>query len=570
MVKGAVEPLEFRVTMPGDERLPVIMTPSAPGEAHVIGREPTATLRLDDARVSRRHAALERSGAGWNVVDLGSRSGTFLDGRRLGVDERAELRSGSVLSIGPFDMLCSGGAPAGGGAGAAGAAGTAVAAGAVRVGAGGRSAHRERVDPVMPMRQHEQNSIVQSIPRAELGSLASRRLEVLLDLAGQLHRASELGDALDRVADALLAGTQYGRALLLNDTPAGAERLAVRAMHPSARAAPVSSTLLAAARSTRGPVRLEDRGDVRAAASIMMSGVSSALCIPIVAATDDPLSRQVVAYLDSSSGTRPPAADAAAFAHAACGLAALAIEADDRRELQSDVEAMRQVQLQMMPPEDIDFGALRAVMRCIPGRGAAGDVVGVCRKSGDGAVLVVGDVSGKGPAAAMLMASVVSHLDASLSLGTDLADAVARVNAHVLERFQGRRFVTAVLVHAAPDGRVRVIDAGHGMIVRVRGVGQAEAVDVVGGLPLGVSAELGYESQALELAPGDRLVVMTDGVTEQRSASGQMFQMEGALRALEGSGSGLADTERVIAALRAHAGQAEFDDDVTIVSVQRA
>jgi sigma-B regulation protein RsbU (phosphoserine phosphatase) len=167
------------------------------------------------------------------------------------------------------------------------------------------------------------------------------------------------------------------------------------------------------------------------------------------------------------------------------------------------------------------------------------------------------------------MASVVSHLDASLSLRADIAAAMERVNLHVLDRFQSERFVTAALVHALPSGRIQIMDAGHGIIARVAADGTPTTLDVRGGPPLGAVPDSEYLFDELELAPGDRLLIFTDGVTEQNSSQGAMFTMEGALAALQGSMSAEEDTARVVAALRDHAGQATFDDDVTVVSIGR-
>jgi hypothetical protein len=66
----------------------------------VVGRATTATLRLPDKRVSGEHATLRYTGAGWEIRDLGSRNGTFVDGLKLGPGEAAELKVGSRLSFG--------------------------------------------------------------------------------------------------------------------------------------------------------------------------------------------------------------------------------------------------------------------------------------------------------------------------------------------------------------------------------------------------------------------------------------------------------------------------------------
>ncbi len=513
-----------------------MLIPHAEAPEYVIGRDSSATLRLLDSRVSRKHAQLTRTNAGWHVKDLGSRSGTLVDGRPLLPDESVLLSPGSALSVGPFQL---------------------------RLMSGARSLM------AVPLLDDSAQSLASAVSKAELGALAAHRLHVLLELAGQLHRSTDITDALERVAQALRSGTRYGRALILRDGSSGQERVAESTVNQQVCMAPISRTLLAAARSSRAPVRLEDRGDLRGAASIMHSGVSSALCIPIIPATDDALSVQMVAYLDSPSGSSPPAEDAAAFAHAACDLASMAIESEERRSLQSDVNAMHQVQVNMMPPALIQAADLQVITRCIPGSGAAGDIVGYCPTANGGHVLIVGDVSGKGPAAAMLMASVVSHLHASLSLHNDLPDAVARLNNHVQERFRGERFVTAAFVHLPSDGTVHVMDAGHALIAHVTATGVPTLLELPGGPPLGVVQEQVYEVGATAVGVGDRLVIFTDGVTEQRSPAGHMFRIEGVMTALQGSQSAHDDVTRLTDHLRNYAGKPTFDDDVTIVSIER-
>ncbi|MBL9141641.1 MAG: FHA domain-containing protein, partial [Phycisphaerae bacterium] len=226
MRSGAADTPFFRVSCTEDPRANFDLAASEPSAVQTIGRDGQATLRLKDIRVSRKHASLERTPEGWMVQDLGSRSGTYVDGRRLGNDERVLLQFGNVLSVGPFELRLMDGTPS---------------------------------ESAIPVRDDAAVSIVQSIAPEELGSLASRRLEVLLELAGQLNAAQEIEHALDRVAEALLAGTGYARALIVRDGVAGCERLASRATSKRAWSSPVSRTLLAAARSARGAVRLEDR-----------------------------------------------------------------------------------------------------------------------------------------------------------------------------------------------------------------------------------------------------------------------------------------------------------------------
>src|SRR3954463_5579864 len=75
------------------------------GADQLIGREPGASIRLDDDSVSWRHASLRWTGQAWELQDLGSRNGTFLDGHRIAPGARALLRMGSQLRFGDAKEL---------------------------------------------------------------------------------------------------------------------------------------------------------------------------------------------------------------------------------------------------------------------------------------------------------------------------------------------------------------------------------------------------------------------------------------------------------------------------------
>ncbi len=84
---------------------PLLLTPPGArvGAAFVLGREPTCDLVVDDATVSRRHAALRLDGAGWAIADLGSKNGTWINGWR--VRDEARLAPGEAVQLGATDWV---------------------------------------------------------------------------------------------------------------------------------------------------------------------------------------------------------------------------------------------------------------------------------------------------------------------------------------------------------------------------------------------------------------------------------------------------------------------------------
>ncbi|MFI5478056.1 PP2C family protein-serine/threonine phosphatase [Streptomyces rubiginosohelvolus] len=158
----------------------------------------------------------------------------------------------------------------------------------------------------------------------------------------------------------------------------------------------------------------------------------------------------------------------------------------------------------------------------------------------DGSVsLLIGDVCGRGAEAAALTGLARHTLRTLLEEGTDPGTALSRLN-RALRQEEASRFLTAVVVTMAPqaDGTVRLTtcSAGHPRPLVLRADGSIGEV-VSGGLLLGILDDVSYDSHEDSLAPGDTLVLFTDGLTESREADGTYFEsvLPGRLAALRGS-----------------------------------
>ncbi|MFJ4611816.1 PP2C family protein-serine/threonine phosphatase [Streptomyces griseus] len=185
----------------------------------------------------------------------------------------------------------------------------------------------------------------------------------------------------------------------------------------------------------------------------------------------------------------------------------------------------------------------------------------------DGSIaLLIGDVCGRGAEAAALTGLARHTLRTLLEEGTDPGTALSRLN-RALRQEGASRFLTAVVVTMAPraDGTVLLTtcSAGHPRPLVLRADGSIGEV-VSGGLLLGILDDVSYESHEDFLAPGDTLVLFTDGLTESREADGTCFEsvLPGRLSDLRGS-----DAAQVAESLarRARAFRASGQDDIALL-----
>ncbi|MFF8243935.1 PP2C family protein-serine/threonine phosphatase [Streptomyces griseus] len=185
----------------------------------------------------------------------------------------------------------------------------------------------------------------------------------------------------------------------------------------------------------------------------------------------------------------------------------------------------------------------------------------------DGSIaLLIGDVCGRGAEAAALTGLARHTLRTLLEEGTDPGTALSRLN-RALRQEGASRFLTAVVVTMAPraDGTVLLTtcSAGHPRPLVLRADGSIGEV-VSGGLLLGILDDVSYESHEDFLAPGDTLVLFTDGLTESREADGTCFEsvLPGRLSALRGS-----DAAQVAESLarQARAFRASGQDDIALL-----
>ena len=190
----------------------------------------------------------------------------------------------------------------------------------------------------------------------------------------------------------------------------------------------------------------------------------------------------------------------------------------------------------------------------------------------DGKMFVaLGDVSGKGTAAALLMSSLHAAIHAQVAAKSTLLETVKSVNQYLANNTPTNRFVTLFIAELdSKTGILQYINAGHNPPLIGRIDGTIEQLDS-GGFPLGILPFAEYEMGELQLNTGEALVIYSDGVSEANNLKGDEFGMERLTdviaKNLSRSAAGLRD--KVESALSEFTQTAPANDDITLVIVKR-
>ena len=234
--------------------------------------------------------------------------------------------------------------------------------------------------------------------------------------------------------------------------------------------------------------------------------------------------------------------------------------------LHKELEMCRRIQEELLPraPLRLPFAEVNGVS--IPAREVGGDFFNYFGLADGEAALMVGDVSGKGLPAALLMANVQATLRARLPLENDLAVLAARLDDEMAASTRATYLTLFLAVLDGRGGMLRYVSAGHNTQVGLRADGRLESLESTG-RPLGLLPGGGYEERRIALAEGDGLFLFTDGLVDAENVGGEAFGM-GRLEALliEERRSGVARLlARVDEAARAHRGEVDAADDATMV-----
>ena len=223
----------------------------------------------------------------------------------------------------------------------------------------------------------------------------------------------------------------------------------------------------------------------------------------------------------------------------------------DEERLESELEAARAVQKVLIPTEIPSIPGFSVETVYQPAAQVGGDFFQIIPLPAGGALIAIGDVSGKGMPAAMTVSLLVGTLRTLAYYTQSPGEILTAMNRRMLARSQGG-FTTCLVLRLDPNGSLAIANAGH-----IAPYLDGREIEVENGLPLGLAETPEYRETIIRLHPHDQLTLLTDGVVEARNPSGELLGFERTAAVSTDSAVKIAKTAELF-------GQ---DDDITVLTL---
>lgn len=519
-----------------------------------VGRSSKNDITLPDLSLSRNHAELRPAGEGrWQIVDLGSKNGTFVNNGQ--VTGPTPLAEGDRVVLGDTELLF----------GPDSTSRVSLTEEPIT----GLATDRTVILPVEEIASRD------GTPAVGAGPVAARAGDIVYRANRELVQHRPLPELLDRILDLALeaSSAQRGFLMLHEGEPAELVTRATRGGRPREEFV-LSQTLARMVVDEQQSVLTTDvLQDDRFASgqSILAQGIRSLMCVPLY--NDGEVIGLL--YVDSQSGISPFGEDDLRVLTTLANVAAIKIENTRLIEsqiraaaMERDLQEAARVQRSFLPEEiPLQVPGLQVAGMTLPCKEVGGDYYDVLQRPEGHYLLAVADVSGKGLPAALMMSNFQAALRARSDGGAALDSLVSGLNDQLSRSYLTNKYVTFFAAEYLPESRtVRYTNAGHNPAYLVRRSGDVERL-AVGGLPLGLFAGTGYELASCNLEPGDLLVIYSDGVTEAVNAAEEEFGESRLEEILRGSHDDPARTvlDRIDDAVGRFAGDVARPDDLTLV-----
>ena len=541
----------------------------------VIGRHPDCDIHIDDGSVSRHHAQVTFEDGQYFLQDLNSRNGTFLNNQQIQHPSKLYDQSEIRICENTLVFLIN------------------------DTGSGTARPPRPTVDPESSSNQassvmladfEESASNVMSqfdIPshhsRTHNHIGAEEKLLALTKITHALSESVERDEVLSKILDFLFdLFTEADRGFVILKADDGRlEPLGVKTRRPgSEEMIRISRTIINAVMETKRPVissdaATDDRFDM--SQSIVDFRIRSIMCAPLINSNDESIGviqldtlKQSIAFTEEDLETLVTVAMQASLA---IQKSDLFLESKRAESIKTDLELAHELQQRFLPERPPETGQFDFFSYYRPMQQVGGDYFDYIRLSDNRIGIIVADVVGHGIAAALLMAKVSAESRFALATSDTAVEAISKMN-DSLSGMNIDRFVTLVLgLLDLETNKISVVNAGHmPPIVRKSASGEIFQVAIEeSGLPLGIMPDFEYESVSVDLAPGDIMVMYTDGINEAMNSDGEQLTTETMIQEMK---DGQAKTPEAIGKLLCesvtrHAGLEPAIDDMCLVCIGR-
>lgn len=538
-----------------------------------LGRSARNDLCIPDPFASRVHAEVRREGEEYFLQDLGSANGTLYNGGA--VDGTVPLTAGGRIQIGETEIVFDDGTyhSSMGATMITDNSSTSLPEATIALASGDRTTSG-LLEAIEGARSKPDISEVARVARE--GDL----LALISKVGVTLLSSSTLEQTLEQIVSLVFEAVPADRCLLMMSDEHSAEmKVAVARLRDRVGAIGeirVSRNVMDEVVIKGKSVLTSDaQHDPRfASGTVVLQGVRSVLAVPLG------VSEKVfgIIYADSPIAEGRFTEDHLKVLTTLASVAAIRVENArlvearfQQERLERELQLAMEIQQRFQPTAPPVVTGYEFQGISFPCYEIGGDYYDFIQREDGRLVIALGDVSGKGTAAALLMSSLHASIHAQTGSHDSLVETISAVNRYLADNIPSNRFVTLFYAELDPEsGALSFLNAGHNPPLIVHAAGTVEQL-ASGGLPFGIKANAEYREGRTTLQRGDVLVIYSDGVTEAASPSGEEFGptrlYEVVSRNVDSSAAGIRD--RIESALTKFSQGTQAADDITLVIVKR-
>jgi serine phosphatase RsbU (regulator of sigma subunit)/pSer/pThr/pTyr-binding forkhead associated (FHA) protein len=536
-----------------------------PGDLFIIGRSPDCQIQIPNNAVSRQHAKITRIPTGYWIEDLDSRNGTLVNNQKI--EQKTQLKDNDKIKIcdSMFTFHNESSTPS------------------------GIEIHDDDQDS--PSTVH---ASVSRMPAQDLlQTQPSDKLRALLKVSETLGKAFEEENVLPQIAEILFDVFKQADRCFVIARDENTEQLIPKVIRTRRQTAETSArfskTIVKRVIESGQALLYEDAqsggtGQMALSASIAEFRIRSVMCAPLINQDGNAFG---LIQLDSQDRNKTFTQDDLKLLVGVANQASIALENAKLHNIavevavkQQDEEIARKVQRSFLPQRLPDIQAYQFYAFYQAAKNVGGDYYDFIPHGDNKLGILLGDVAGKGMAAALLMAKLSAEARYCLLIQPEIAKAIGRLNEQLLQAGMMDRFVTLAACLLDPNrNAVTFVNAGHmsPLIYRAASRTLEESIsNKMSGFPLGMVEGVEYEFATVDLQPGDNVIIFTDGVTDALNAENASFGMDRVRAAILGNTDVPGDSftpqqmgKRIIAAVQNHSQGQVQNDDIALVCFGR-